>query len=231
MPLSFCAFVASLAILFPHHSQRSEYSFCKGFQLRKLRDHVIGQQVGNSLAAKDTDKQMAAALKPLLAFLDEHADCVQAFSAKRSERCVPQKSVYMIVRKIVSHLTHGGKVCYNAPVRSGVQHAARLYACLGARVKCMISLSACRAYQQGMARYKDGLPPTYTEAVHRLALLKAIQRFQVLARGPASRSLKNRLRQAGLLVHPAGVSLTLVDSLSTGAIFEDFSWRALHAHP
>lgn len=56
---------------------------------RKLRDHVFGTQEDSSLIPKETDKQTADALKPLLAFLEEHADCVQAFSARRSEKYVP----------------------------------------------------------------------------------------------------------------------------------------------
>lgn len=56
--------------------------------------------------------------------------------------------------------------------------------------------SVCRAYQESLARYKRDLPPTYTETVHKAALLKGLQVFKLLARGPASKILEENLKQA-----------------------------------
>ena len=71
-------------------------SVLKSFLSRKLRDHLFDLQERARPAGKDADRQMADALKPVLSFLSEHADCAHAFSAKRSERYVPETAPYAI---------------------------------------------------------------------------------------------------------------------------------------
>ncbi len=64
----------------------------------------------------------------------------------------------------------------------------------------MTMCPTCRALQQGLAAYSKDLPPTYAEADHKAALRKALQVFQVHARGPASTILEHRLKQAKIIL-------------------------------
>lgn len=71
-----------------------------------------------------------------------------------------------------------------------------------------------RAYEKGMARYRKEIPAKYNEAIHKAALARALQAYDVGARGPAAQAHQRKLMQASLHLLHGSVSSNPTMSLS-----------------